>query len=265
MSSHPLSSVFGARCELGRRKTALITHWLAVTLLAVAASNTPTRAEVNLPQQALFPSCQLALVLALDVSASVDAEEFALQTDGLAAALDDPAVRETLQSFGPVLAVAYEWSGRYQQQIIAPWQMLDSENAIDGFRDQIRGHQRSFTEFPTAMGYALGFGAQLLKTAPEPCIRHVIDVSGDGVQNEGFGPSSAYKAFDFDQITVNGLVIRGSDPDPVDFYRSEVLHGPGAFLEIATDYGDYARAMRKKLMREITGAGLATVPGPASP
>ncbi len=208
-------------------------------------------------QIAQLRDCRLALVLALDMSASVDTREFRLQAEGLAVALTDPEIRQALRDFGPVVATAYEWSGRHQQHVIAPWTLLDTDLAIDRFAGALSAHQRRFTEFPTAMGYALGFGAQLFRQLPVTCLRHVIDMSGDGVQNEGFGPSSAYKAFDFDRVTVNGLVIRGSDPDPVGFYRTEVLHGPGAFLEIAEDYGDYARAMRRKLLREIAGGGLA--------
>jgi len=203
------------------------------------------------------PICGLSLVLALDVSSSVNPAEFTLQTRGLARALRDPAVRRSIISTGGIQAMALEWSGRDQQVDIAPWALLTSDAGISRFADRIETHQRVHDEFPTALGYALGHAATRLRNAPLSCARAVIDVSGDGVNNEGFEPLLAYRNFDFTNITVNGLVIRGADPDPVAYYRAEVIHGPGAFVEIATDFGDYAAAMKRKLLREINGAGLA--------
>lgn len=196
-------------------------------------------------------------MLALDVSSSVDADEFALQTGGLANALRDPSVSRSIIAAGGIQAIALEWSGRDQQVDIAPWSLLDSDADISAFADQIETHQRVHTEFPTALGYALGHAATRLSKAPLNCARKVIDVSGDGVNNEGFEPLLAYRNFDFSNVTVNGLVIRGADPDPVAYYQAEVIHGPGAFVEIAADFGDYETAMKRKLLREINGAGLA--------
>ena len=201
--------------------------------------------------------CGLSLVLALDVSSSVDAEEFALQTGGLANALRDPSVRRSIIAAGGIQAIALEWSGRDKQVDIAPWSLLTSDADISRFADSIETHQRVHTKFPTALGYALGHAATRLRKAPLRCARAVIDVSGDGVNNEGFEPLLAYRNFDFFNVTVNGLVIQGADPDPVAYYRAEVIHGPGAFVEIAADFSDYEAAMKRKLLREINGAGLA--------
>ncbi|MCY0096032.1 DUF1194 domain-containing protein [Hoeflea ulvae] len=203
------------------------------------------------------PVCGLSLLLALDVSSSVDSAEFALQTAGLARALRDPSVRRSIISAGGIQAMALEWSGRDQQVDIAPWSLLTSDDDINAFAGRIETHRRVHTEFPTALGYALGHAATRLNKAPLRCARAVIDVSGDGVNNEGFEPLLAYRNFDFANVTVNGLVIQGADPDPVDYYRAEVIYGPGAFVEIAADFGDYAAAMKRKLLREINGAGLA--------
>ena len=203
------------------------------------------------------PICGLSLVLALDVSSSVDADEFALQTTGLANALRDPSVRRSILAAGGIQAIALEWSGRDKQVDIAPWSLLTSDADISSFADRIETHQRVHTEFPTALGYALGHAATRLRTAPLSCARAVIDVSGDGVNNEGFEPLLAYRNFDFSSVTVNGLVIRGADPDPAAYYQAEVIHGPGAFVEIAANFDDYETAMKRKLLREINGAGLA--------
>jgi hypothetical protein len=95
----------------------------------------------------------------------------------------------------------------------------------------------------------------MLRRAP-PCDRRVIDVSGDGRGNDGFGPQAAYRAFDFAGVTVNGLAIAGAGEDVVAYYRTQVAHGPHAFVEVAAGFEDYARAMRRKLLREILGPGL---------
>ena len=198
-------------------------------------------------------------MLALDVSSSVDSGEFTLQTGGLARALRDPQVRRSIIAAGGIQATAHEWSGRYQQRDIAPWQLLSTDSEIFAFADRIEKHQRVFDQFPTALGYALGYAATKIRNAPLQCARSVIDVSGDGVNNEGFEPALAYRNFDVSGTTVNGLVIAGADPDPVAYYRSEVIRGPGAFVEVASDFGDYEAAMKRKLLREINGASLALV------
>ena len=94
------------------------------------------------------------------------------------------------------------------------------------------------------------FGGKLLRTAP-PCARQVLDVSGDGINNIGIKPGYFYDRGDLEGVVVNGLVIRGAEPDPLPYYLSDVILGPGAFVEIAEDYSDYRRAMARKLLREI--------------
>ncbi|MBA5776409.1 DUF1194 domain-containing protein [Stappia sp. F7233] len=198
-------------------------------------------------------SCRLALTLALDASASVDAEEHALQSMGLASALDDSDVRHAILSLGGIWLSAFEWSGRNQQIVHVDWTFLDNHDAIDAVSARFAEVPRQHFEFPTAMGFALGFASVQMRNAPQTCARRVIDVSGDGVNNEGFPPRAAYREFDFDGVTINGLVIKSAEAGAEDYYRAEVLRGPDAFLEVAENYGDYARAMKRKLLREIRG------------
>jgi len=203
-------------------------------------------------------ACEVAIAFALDVSASVDAREYDLQMDGLATALGDPAVQAAiLAQPGGVAFAAYEWSGKRQQTPVAPWTRVASLEAIRAFARVIASHARVNYEFPTAIGYALGHGAVLMRTAP-PCQRQVIDVSGDGVGNDGFPPDAAYRAFagDFGRITVNGLAVEGSDPFVVEYYREELIWGQDAFLEVADGFEDFARAMRRKLLRELSPASV---------
>ena len=200
-------------------------------------------------------NCRLALLLALDISSSVDAREDRLQRDGLAAALQAPEVRAAfLASDLPVALAVYEWSGRYNQHVVLDWVMIRNSAAIGFAAEQIASSRRSHNEFPTAMGHALAFGADMLNRAPA-CLARTIDMAGDGVNNEGFAPRVVYARFDFDGITVNGLVINAAEFEAetqlVDFYAAEVLHGPGAFIEIAEGFEDFERAMRRKLEREL--------------
>ncbi|MEM1346626.1 MAG: DUF1194 domain-containing protein [Pseudomonadota bacterium] len=198
-------------------------------------------------------ACELALAFALDVSASVDAREYRQQIDGLAAALVEPRVVEAvLAQPGGIALAAYEWSGRYQQDEIVHWTRIETRDSLAGFVARLRAHTRAYDEFPTAIGYALGHGAVLMRSAPD-CARRVIDISGDGVGNEGFSPAIAYREFEFDAITVNGLAIGGTDPEVIEYYRAEIPHGPDAFVEVARDFDDYPAAILRKLLREIEG------------
>ncbi|SFT61793.1 DUF1194 domain-containing protein [Sedimentitalea nanhaiensis] len=200
--------------------------------------------------------CRLALVLALDVSSSVDAQEYTLQRDGLAAALIAPEVRRAFfASDLPVALSAYEWSGRHNQELILDWHLIDSPAALLDAAETIARTQRSQTEYPTAMGFALGYGAGVMRRAP-PCLFRTIDISGDGKNNEGFPPANAYAEFPFAGVTVNGLVVNAAEFEAevslIEFYRDHVLHGAGAFLEVAQGFEDFERAMRRKLERELT-------------
>lgn len=200
--------------------------------------------------------CRLALVLALDVSSSVDAAEDALQRGGLVSALTAPTVRDAFFATDqPVALAVFEWSGRYNQQVLLDWKLIAAPKDLLSAATTIAASQRSHNDFPTAMGYALGYGAGLLQRAPS-CHSKTIDISGDGQNNEGFGPKTAYTEFPFESVTVNGLVVNGADYEAetglIAYYKSHVLYGPGAFLEIAQGFEDYERAMRRKLERELT-------------
>lgn len=199
-------------------------------------------------------ACRLALLLSLDVSSSVDAAEDRLQREGLAAALLAPAVRAAFLTGGqPVALAAYEWSGRNQQQVVLNWTVIDTAEDLEGAAARIWQSTRSHDEFPTALGYGLGYAAQLFARAPR-CAARTLDVSGDGKNNEGFGPELAYANFPLAGVTVNALAIGGGTQDDaglIAYYRARVIRGFGAFVEPAADYTDYERAMARKLEREL--------------
>ncbi len=194
--------------------------------------------------------CRLALALGLDVSSSVDETEDALQRQGLAKALLAPEVQAAMfSSPEPVALTVFEWSGRYQHAILLPWTEIGTPEDVKAVASRISRSRRSFVEFPTAIGYALGYAAGMFRAAP-PCLFQTLDISGDGVNNEGFSPALAYAHFPLDRVTVNGLAIGGED-DLVAYYRREVVKGPGGFVEEAADFRDFHRAMRRKLVREL--------------
>jgi hypothetical protein len=210
--------------------------------------------------------CRLALAIAVDVSSSVDPEEDALQRGGLSAAFLAPEVADAfLAGPGHVAVAVYEWSGRYNQELLLDWTRIRAAEDLRRVAEIIAGSERSHDDFPTAMGYALGYGATLLSRAPA-CDAQTIDMAGDGQNNEGFGPAEAYAAFPFDNVTVNGLVVNGADFEAetglIAFYKGQVLRGPSAFLEVAQGFEDYARAMRRKLEREAAPPVLGTVSSP---
>ena len=197
-------------------------------------------------------ACRLALILALDVSSSVDAAEDRLQRAGLAAALIAPDVQAAfLASPDPVALFVFEWSGRYNQDNIARWTMINDPGDLYTVAQAVLESTRVNDDFPTAMGYALGHAAIQMQQMPQ-CAFHTIDLAGDGINNEGFSPVQAYAAFPFEGVSVNGLVIQTQgDDDPAAFYRDHVIRGRGAFFETANGFADYENAMRRKLIREV--------------
>jgi hypothetical protein len=195
--------------------------------------------------------CRLALQLALDVSASVDATEYDLQMTGLASALLDPVVTEAfLNGPGPVALSIFEWSGRFQQDVLVDWTLITSEEDLLRIADRISRATRGHEDFPTALGYALGFAADRFSQAPQ-CLFQTLDISGDGQNNDGFTPGAAYEHFPFDGITVNALAIGGASRGIGDYFVNEVIRGPGAFVEYATNHSDFGETMRRKLEREL--------------
>ena len=218
---------------------------IAVSLTALGLAAFPERAPAA-------ADCRIALSLAIDVSASVDAAEYALIRGGLAASLEAPEVRAAFFAVpGRVVALhVYEWSGAWQQALRLGWTVIASDADLDAAAARLRAMTRSQDEFPTAIGNAMGYGATALATGPD-CARRVLDVSGDGIGNAGVGPEAVDGIFPMAGVQVNGLVV-GGDPAVEAYYLERVVRGPGAFVEPAADYVDFERAMRRKLVRELT-------------
>lgn len=206
-------------------------------------------------------TCRLALILALDVSSSVDPGEYDLQRLGLASALDAPDIRHAILRGAPgdVALSVYEWSGSFQQKVHLDWTLLRSEADITNAVGVLLAMTRRTADYPTALGSGLGYGAQVMARAPQ-CDRRVIDISGDGINNDGFGADLAYRNFPLDGITVNGLVILGHDTEVLDYYQRHVIRGPRAFTEVAQGFEDFQSAMARKLYREVNDIVLGALP-----
>ncbi|MFO1210427.1 MAG: DUF1194 domain-containing protein [Amaricoccus sp.] len=196
--------------------------------------------------------CRLALALALDVSSSVDAREYALMRDGLAAALTAPEVREAFlaEPEAPVRLMVYEWSGAQQQVVRQDWAAIGTADDLADVAERLRRQARSFDQFPTALGLALLYGGHALKGQGD-CAQRTLDVSGDGTNNDGASPELVRREFPLEGITVNGLVVGSNMATLGRYYQEFVIQGPGAFVEQAQDYADFETAMRRKLLREL--------------
>lgn len=206
-------------------------------------------------------ACSISLVLAVDVSGSVDPDEHLLQVGGLAAAFRDSGVIETISNLpGGAAVTVMQWSGAPHQLQTTPWALLTDAASARAFAKEIDVAPRAFRIYSTAIGNALEAAAALVETSPYRCGRRVIDISGDGVNNEGQAPIRVSRRLSARDIMVNGLVIKGADPDPEPHYREQVITGPGSFVEVAQGFADFARAIRRKLIRELSPRHTALEP-----
>lgn len=208
-------------------------------------------------------ACRQALLLGLDVSGSVDAAEYRLQLDGLAAALQDDEVRAAFLAVpqAPVRLAAFEWSGPQHQRWLIRWVEVTHAAQLDGMAADLRRTAAAdVDDASTAIGTAMRFAAGALAQQAS-CWQRTLDISGDGPANVGIHPGDLGPA-DLGAITVNGLVIgpqeRANTTKNLEnvkslegYYRSFVIKGPGAFVETARDFADFAAAMRRKLLREL--------------
>jgi len=221
--------------------------------------------------------CRQALILALDVSASVNATEYRLQAEGTATALMSPAVRDILLEPGapPVALAAFLWSGVGEHTLVLPWRLIDGPAALETAAARIATVPRPPNDGQTAIGSAMLFAEALLTVNPG-CEVLTIDISGDGENNAGPLPEVVRLRPGLAGVTINALAVRGDLPwDHEDFrthvgalslyFGERVIHGPGAFVERAWDYRDFEAAMTRKLLRELAPPLLGAPAPPAPP
>lgn len=196
-------------------------------------------------------ACELALVLAIDISGSVDTQEYRIQMDGLAAALNDPTVQDALVDSEARIAVLH-WTGASRQVLISDWRQMGNRADVLEIARIVSNAPREYRHFSTAIGDALIVAADLLGSVSAACERMVVDVSGDGPSNEGADVKAIRDSLVRGGVQINGLAIETTDDTLTDYYRDNVIGGPGAFVLTAKNFEDYPRAIRRKLLREIT-------------
>jgi len=197
----------------------------------------------------------LALILAVDGSASVNYDEFGLIATGMATALRDPAVVRGLIG-GPAkasLGALLLWSGAGQQAVLKDWTLVASPKDAASFADDVDNMSRVIQPGQTAIGEALLACVTLFSHIPAAPGRQVVDVVGDGRSNDGIAPGPIRDRMVAAGITINGLCILHEEPDLVASYTREVIGGPGAFAVSCRTYDDFTEAMRQKLTREVNG------------
>jgi len=193
----------------------------------------------------------LALVLALDVSLSVTADSYLLQRDGVAWAFADPRFIEAISALpGGIKVLVLEWSDPDKNVITLDWTQVDDAASAKGFAAAMHATQRSSAGV-TAIGPALLAAAASFDHLPERARRRVIDISGDGMANFGSPPAAARDRIATAGITINGLAILTNEPWLAEYYRTNVIGGPSAFVAVARTFDDFASAMLRKLMQEV--------------
>jgi len=206
----------------------------------------------------------LLLVLAADVSRSVDSQKFQLQREGYAAALSDPRVVDAIQSGrrGRIGVLFLEWSGFGNQKVVIDWTIVDGPKAAQAFGDRLLESPRSFADRTSISGGIDAAVAQLAR-APFEGQRRTIDVSGDGTNNAGRDVGLARDEALALGISINGLVILSETPLPwnpehtnppgglTKYYRDNVIGGPGSFVLEAKDFNSFGEAIVKKMIAEI--------------
>jgi Protein of unknown function (DUF1194) len=209
----------------------------------------------------------LLLVLAVDVSRSIDATKFQLQREGYAAAVADPHVLDAIRTgrTGRIGLTFVEWSGVGAQKVVIDWTTIGDADSAKGFGDRLLEAPRSFAD-RTSISGAIEFAMGQLDKAPYEAARRTIDVSGDGTNNAGRDVAMLRDEAVAKGITINGLVILSDNPmswnpdhtNPpgglANYYRNNVVGGPSAFVMVAENFNSFGQAIVKKMIAEVAQA-----------
>jgi Protein of unknown function (DUF1194) len=221
-----------------------IGRTILLAILLLGATMTPSGAE---------PAVDIALVLAVDVSLSIDAEEFALQRAGYSAAFRDERVIDAITggSIGAVAVTYMQWSGAREQQQIIGWRLINGRASAGDFAAALAAADRVVAGGSTSLSGAIDTAGRLLSQSGYAAERRIIDISGDGSNNSGRLPNFARDEAVAQGITINGLAILKNEPQLTFYYMENVVGGRGAFVQTAADFGDFAAAILAKLIREV--------------
>ena len=242
--------------------------WMMVAALGLATLASPQCAAPVSAEERV----DLLLVLAADISRSVDAAKFTLQREGYAAALTNPKVITAIRSVetGRIAVCFVEWSGSTAQIVAVDWTSIGTPEEARGFADRILAAPRAFME-RTSISAAIDYSMQQFGRSPFAASRRVIDVSGDGTNNIGRDVAAARDEAVRQGVTINGLAILSEIPLPTNpshthppggllkYYEDNVIGGQGAFALAADGHEAFGRSILSKLIKEI-----ALGPGPAN-
>ena len=195
----------------------------------------------------------MELIIAVDVSSSVDENEYRLQMGGIAAAFRNPSVLDAIRSLGPggLAVLVMQWSDNREQAPVTGWRVIRSAADAVAYARELREAPRVIPGGQTSIAGAIEFAMGELATNGFEGNRQVIDVSGDGRANNGVHPMSLRDEAIEQGVTVNGLAILNEEPFLDDYFEHSVIGGAGAFLMVADDYRDFAASIQQKLLREI--------------
>ena len=194
-------------------------------------------------------ACDTALLLAVDVSNSIDPGEYRIQTEGMAAALRDAVVVDAMVQGVNAIAVM-QWSGAGMQEMTIPWRRVTSRADMTALAAEVEGMRRAFVGANTAIGEALRAGVAEVLTQSD-CARLIVDVSGDGPDNAGTAIDAARQLAQRSGVTVNGLAIDGIGAATTTYYARRLVTSDG-FVESAQGFVDFPRAIRVKIRREVS-------------
>lgn len=225
-------------------------RWLGEALFALAL------AVLIMASARAEQSVSVALVMAADVSGSIDFHRWKLQREGYAQAVTHPAFLQAVAATPERrIAVAFvEWSSSNEQRLVVEWTVVAGIDDAERVAERLRQNDRSFNG-STSIAGALDFSSILLDVCPFAFRRAVVDVSGDGVNGDGLDVGAARDRLVLRGVTINGIVMFGlmSEPHLREHYENNVIGGPGAFVMVAEGDETFAYALVRKLVREIAG------------
>jgi hypothetical protein len=207
----------------------------------------------------------LALALAIDISGSIDPDEAKLQREGYVLAFHDPVIVKAILGGpnGRITVAYFEWSDSWMQKLLIDWTLLDSEASIAAFARRLEDAPISIAR-RTSISGAIRYAIPLFARSPYEAQRKVLDISGDGSNNDGGLVTEIRHEALKERIVINGLPIMNDRPNPFGFpneadldryYLHCVTGGPRSFVEVARNFEDFPRAVRKKLLQEVADTG----------